>query len=673
MKIAHRLGAHCEDEYIDNYIERIVKYKGSGDEVWFATLYGFPTLEKHKEYAKKCGEAAKKFRDNGIKVSMQLSNSIGHGLYMSSADCTGVVYEGSPIEPLVGFDGESTQYSFCWRGDYFKSYVKEQLKYYMNEIMPESVWFDDDYRIQNHFPVKFGCFCDNCIKKFNEENKSSFTREELVEEILHGDLKWREAWIKFIREGLYKLTYELGKLICDIRPGTERGWQGCSHGAYDGYGFAHIFDAMRDASGKPAMVRPGGGVAAYVDHDPHLLLEKNLHINWQNAMLPDYVKVKCPEVENLPFTAFGKTAAGTAFETSLYLVSGNTDMSYSMLMHVKEPWAFYDQFFKLYSEHRKYWERLSEANKDTYQTGLQYFISKDIWKKELAEDEGFDELNKEPVADILQFLRWGMPISYDKKDDSVLILYPESAKCISKEDVEYLKGKNVVTDGEAMDILISRGFDFGIKTKAMDVFDTIKIHEIFEKHPVNEGMPSSYSQSYHAKGRVGAFAVEPTWGDVELIAKYNTSRNVKSYTSMEDMPLGMSELILKNKEGGKWAIFAYSFWKYVIPTCKRNQILNAVNYISDNAICAKLETPVQAILLPRKNQKDKLSMVSVINCTIGESGEIVLRLKNVTGEKFTFMSQYNGEKELVFEKDGDDYLVTMPSLNPWSTGTIFID
>ena len=52
--------------------------------------------------------------------------------------------------------------------------------------------------------------------------------------------------------------------------------------------------------------------------------------------------------------------------------------------------------------------------------------------------------------------------------------------------------------------------------------------------------------------------------------------------------------------------------------------------------------------------------------------DLKIRIKNPKGEKFTFMSQYNGEKELTFEKDGDDYIVTMPSLNPWSTGTIFI-
>lgn len=670
--IVHRFGSNSERDYIDNYLEKILKYKGEGDEVWLSTRYGFPKMEVHKEHAKRCGEIAKQFRENGIKVSMQLANCIGHGLYMSAADCSGLVYEGSPVEKLVGFDGNSTEYSFCWRGENFKKYVKEQLTYYIEAVKPDRMWFDDDYRIQNHHPVKFGCFCDDCMKKFNEENNSSFTRAELVEEILHGDLKWRELWIKFLRDGMYELTYELGKLICDINPGMELGWQGCSHGAYDGYGFAHIFDAMRDASGKPSLVRPGGGVAAYVDHDPNLLLEKAMHLNWQNAMLPDYVTVKFPEVENLPFTFSGKTATGMALESSIYFVYGNTDVSYSMLMHNREGWDFYDQYFEAYDSHRKYWAKLSEYNKVTYQTGMQNFISKDIWKKELKQDEGFEELNKEPVADILPFLRLGMPVSYDKKDDSLFILYPESAKCISKEDVEYLKTKNVVIDGESIQILSERGFDFGIKVSQMNEMDAIKVHTIFEEHKVNEGCPKSHSQSYHAKGRVGVFAIEPTWGDVELIARYNTGRDIKPYTSMKDMPLGMAEVVLTHKEGGKWAVFGYSFWKYVIPYYKKAQILKVANYISCGAICAELESLVQAILLPRKDNDGKTASVSVINCTIANSGDMKIRIKNPKGEKFTFMSQYNGEKELTFEKDGDDYIVTMPSLNPWSTGTIFI-
>ena len=77
-------------------------------------------------------------------------------------------------------------------------------------------------------------------------------------------------------------------------------------------------------------------------------------------------------------------------------------------------------------------------------------------------------------------------------------------------------------------------------------------------------------------------------------------------------------------------------------------------------------------MLPRKNDNGKTVCVSVTNCTIGESGEFKLLIRNPIGEKFTFMSQYDGEKTLSYEKVGEDYLLTVPSLHPWSVGTVFV-
>ena len=62
----------------------------------------------------------------------------------------------------------------------------------------------------------------------------------------------------------------------------------------------------------------------------------------------------------------------------------------------------------------------------------------------------------------------------------------------------------------------------------------------------------------------------------------------------------------------------------------------------------------------------------MINCTIGKSGELELLIRNPKSESFRFMSQYNGECDLDFEKRGDDYIVKIPSLEPWSVGTVFV-
>lgn len=102
--LTQRLGSSTQkdDAFIDSLLTAIEEHPGSCDEVWLASDYGFPPLEKHRASAEKLKKIAEKFRQKEIRVSLQISNTIGHGQYMSARDCSGLVYEGSPVEKMVG-------------------------------------------------------------------------------------------------------------------------------------------------------------------------------------------------------------------------------------------------------------------------------------------------------------------------------------------------------------------------------------------------------------------------------------------------------------------------------------------------------------------------------------------------------------------------------------------
>ena len=671
MELMQRLGTILTDEYVDSYIEQILKYPGSCDNVWIPTMYGFPSLENHRKYADFWKAAAEKFRKNGISVSMQISNSIGHGKYMSARDCSGLVYEGSPVEKMVGPDGIVADYCFCWRGKNFRKYLLEEISYY-TEIKPDCIWVDDDFRASNHDPVQYGCFCDDCIRKFNEKYSADFNRETLVAEILHGDIKWRENYVRFIRDGLYDLMYEIGKTVHEISPETSLGYQYCAHGAYTGYNYDFIFDAMRDSTGHNPKARPGGGV--YNDHNPNDILSKCASMNWQNSTLPDYVECKCPEIENTPFNVFGKSPSGTAFETTYYFANGNTDMSYSMIMKLSEPMEWHSKEFELFSQHRRYWDKLSEFNKDSYQSGIHFFMSQNIWKKELAENEGFNEMNSEHAGVMFGLLRTAIPIAYDRNDMSIVYLHPETAKVISYEELEFLLTKNVITDAESIEILLNKGHDFSIRTKRLRYLDIMRIHEEFTSHKVNPENTDSFHASPFTAGRSEVYTMDCRNETAEIIGEFkNNVDALEPFFPESKTPYGVAELVFTTEKGAKWAVSGYVPWKGNIPLFKRDHQLRIADYISGKKLCAKLLSPVQAVLSPRKDKDGKVTVVSITNCTIGESGELELFVRNPASENFTFMSQYNGEKKLDFTKDGDDYIIKVPSINPWSVGTVFIN
>ena len=149
--LTQRLGSETQldPKFIDALIQEIKEHAGSCDEVWLASNYGFPKLEEHKKTADYLCGIAEKFRAENIRVSLQISNTIGHGRYMSSRDCSGLVYDGSPIEKMAGPDANKAEYCFCWRGRHFREYVDAEIREYAR-VKPYAVWIDDDLRANNH-------------------------------------------------------------------------------------------------------------------------------------------------------------------------------------------------------------------------------------------------------------------------------------------------------------------------------------------------------------------------------------------------------------------------------------------------------------------------------------------------------------------------------------------
>lgn len=669
MQLMQRLGAVPTNEsYYDDYIAAIRKRPGSCDNVWLATHYGFPPLEKHKQLAEEYVKIAGKFRANGISVSLQLSNSLGHGQYMAAKDNTGLVYEGSPVEKMIGHDGTVADYGFCWRGKHVRKYLVEELSYYA-QIKPECIWVDDDFRANNHKPVDWGCYCDNCIRAFNDRYGSSFTREALVEEITHGDLIWRERFIEFIRQGMYELMYEMSKAVHKVSPETAMGYQYCANGGYTGYGYGFIFDAMKNATGIIPKSRPGGGT--YTDHNPNDIIGKALYLNWANSMLPSYVECRCPEIENTPFAAFGKSPAGMAFESTYYFANGNTDMSYSMLMRLTEPMEWHDREFALLADYRPYWERLANYNKDSYQAGIRFFMSKYIWRKQLGEKEGLAEMNAEPFDGARLLLRDGIPVALGEEEDSLYMLHPEVARVLSEEEIAYLLDRNVVTDAESLAILMERGVDLGVKA--------VKIGEqavyLYEKMSAHKVIPDGFvrwSNSAFTEGRNNIYYLEKEQDSVEVISRYDANAVIDPFLEDKTCPYGIASAIVTTPKGKKWSVMSLAPWKGIISYNRREQMLNMADYISGNALCARLLSPVQAVLLPRKDKQGKTVCVSVTNCTIGNSGSLELLIRNPAGRDFRFMTQGKEEIRLEYERAGEDYIVKIPDMAAWTVGTVFI-
>ncbi len=671
MKLSQRLWDDYKDqELIDLTMDLIRKYPESCDDVWLTTAVGYPSKEKHKKHAEMLIAAAKMYRENGVSVSLQVANTIGHGAYMCAYPCEGLVHEGTQVRPFVGSNGESSMYSYCPRDRVFRDYINETLLYYA-DVRPDCLWFDDDFRLTNHSPSDEGCFCDVCIADFNARYGTSFTRESLVEEMLHGDKIWRERYLSFQREGMAEMMEESMRLFVEKSPNTVGGLQHAIPEPFVMDDHNYAFDPMYRVTGKAPWSRPGGG--AYSDHNPHRFIQKGIHVAFQNARLPQYVTEISPEIENIPHYAFGKTAAGMALETSYYFAVGATSMSYSMLKSTTaEPIEHYEKFMKLLAEQRPYWEKLSAANRVTRPAGLACFVSRKRALRDLAPNEGMSALASDDMYHLDAFPRVGIPIIYDDKAANVYVLHPEQAKQMSDEDVAYLLTQRVSTDGETVLELMRRGVDIGVKATLLDAFATLPLYERYTDHPLNRG-EAYWKNSFFAKGRKACCYLEVTSGKVEILGVYTCDREISPYTGDKNAPFGIAELILSTKEGGKWHINGYQPFKGIISRARRDYFLRVMDYIGKEKIPARSLGAHQLLLHERVDTEGKLVCVSVTNAEIGKCEDARLKIHNPKGERFVFVSQYLPTQELTARLEGDDYIVEIPTMDAWTQGTVFCE
>jgi hypothetical protein len=143
------------------------------------------------------------------------------------------------------------------------------------------------------------------------------------------------------------------------------------------------------------------------------------------------------------------------------------------------------------------------------------------------------------------------------------------------------------------------------------------------------------------------------------------------FTNNKAEPYGISTAIIKTDKNAKWAIFGYSFWKGIIPYAQRERVLNVADYISDNSLNARVISPVQAVLQIRVNKNRKTEAVSLTNATVGKEKNIVLIVRNPQCEYFELDGQYVKRRKLQYLKQGNEYIIKIPYIPPYSVVTIF--
>ena len=601
---------HEDKELREELIQAFKQYPGSCDEVWFC-ISGAPIgdMDKQRKSAEDMKVMADRMKEMGIVPSIQVI-TVGHPEDASTQPDPDIHWQ-----TVVGPGGERTVQQSCPRQKEFLNKVEECMALFGEAVHPRVLWLDDDLRLTQRYPAVHSCYCDTCLKIFNEKYGYEFDRPTLVDAMaINADEgKLRHLWVDFCKEGLACVAEAAARGVHRTSPETKMGLQHVNFHAsmLEGYDWKPIFAAYEKETSLVPCSRPGNGY--YNDHEPRGMIVKGLDLARQIRRLPANITEIAPEIEGYQHRASGKSAHGVCVETMFYLTMGATQMSYAIICGASEPMEWYSSH---YFKHLQKWHDFAKEyvyfNWGTEPGGINPYLSPELnYCLPSPSENALAWGATSSGSQIYELAALGFPFCPDGNYPSVLMLDEPGVYGITNDEIlRLMKEQNLIVNQAAWNVLESRGL-----TAQLQPAD----------------MPE------------------------EL-------KDYKGYT----MP------------GGHRLVVCSYVVEYIGMTGKdRLTRLHAMDWASGNRIPALLESSAQAVVVPRIDAEENLRSVAILNCTISEEESYLLRLrlgKNQPQPK-RFVWKKNGQKDVILNAKTEDneVLLEVPNLEAWNLGWIAIE
>ncbi|MCQ2385893.1 MAG: hypothetical protein MJ078_04410, partial [Clostridia bacterium] len=285
---------HNDPSLTDKLLVLLNRHIKKDADVWLTTSLGFPALEEHKKQALRMKTAAEKIRRNGYTVTLQVANTIGHGDL--GKNFSFAMFQ----KNMQDIDGNEIPYVSCPGNEAFLDYTEKVLSLYAEAVRPDIVYPDDDLRMVGD---KQGCFCPDCLARFNGMFGVSYTRETLKKALYEDEdfalsLKWRD----FCDASLARVTEAIVRGALKGVSCVKIGLQMCTHMHYERY--ERVCRTITELTGEKPLLRAGGGV--YHDRTPFDFVQKGLDEQFQSAYVSRFIETVRPELAGYPHTAFNK-------------------------------------------------------------------------------------------------------------------------------------------------------------------------------------------------------------------------------------------------------------------------------------------------------------------------------------------------------------------------------
>jgi len=529
--------------------------------------------------------------------------------------------------------GDVCRGSYCMNDEKFINEYVIPVYTKLAEAHPDFIWIDDDVRLP-HMPVGHGCFCQNCIDKFNRKNNTSYTREELVETISSINLDVRRLWLDHNKESIVNLFKTISSTVYAIDENITLGFM-TGERYFESYDFKAFAEALSDNGRHNIMWRPGGG--AYTDYKFTEIVEKVSQCGRQNAYLPDYVTIIQTEIENFPYNLIKKTPTSTALECAWNMTGGCTGAALNILpSETNEPMETIIPHLKAINNFSAFFELLSEktGGKQPYGIGTAWRPDCQLATPENKFIGHFGSMYSDFTS---EFFDLGLPQSYASKNACVTLVKGHACLHWTDNEIKELLSSGIYMDSAALDFFNERNFGdmLGFKT---DKNIPIDAREAYTDHNLNEDIIGGIRNCRQAFNQGDSFSLTATSEKSQKLAKLIDYHD----NTLADCCQGLFE----NTDGGKIAIGGYYPFTWISDYYKSHQLKRLMVKLSNGRLPSYVE-----------------SYCRIRNHTFVDENETVVALFNHTNEDLENISvAVKTDKEIATCHTTDNKTYTLRSI-----------
>ncbi len=639
------------DDRYEPLLRLFEKYKGVTDEVTFFTSETHPPLplevirQRGPILAKRM-EAARKL---GYRSGVNILSTFGHhneNLPNSlSTDYT----------RMTDLDGRTCAGSFCPNDERMRGYIRE-IYQIITQAKPDYIWIDDDVRLMGHMPIRCGCFCDRCLKIYEEQFGTRYTRPSLEQAFDTGPvdkrIAVRKTWLEHNRRTIADVFRLIEKTVHDIQPGLPLGFM-TGDRFFEGYDFDTWAGVLAGPGKAPVLWRPGGG--QYTDESLDGIAQKAHQMGRQTAFLPPTITTIQSELESFPYQRLKKSAQATVMEAASYIAGGCTGTAFNVLSMYSEPLDEYEPLVARIRQARPFLDILAKTFGRNPARGVYTGWTKDSLSARNPEGSWLSSWGDPGTHHADELFATGIPSAYLPQHSSAAVISADSVLAMKKEEIERLLSGGVYMDPQAMIRLNQMGYQeltgFGVERVLHD--DCI---EQMVVHPLNAGLAGRRRDGRQSFWKCPAYALSRVNPQTQILTR------IIDYTSQQVAACCMG--VFENKLGGRVCVAGYYPWAQSMNNSRTTQLKSVFRWLSKDTLPAYVASFHKANVWVRSAGKSDVA-IALVNSYLDPAERVVLHV--LTGrDRLAVVDMSCRSTEVTSAgTDGPYKVFALPTIRPW--------